>query len=238
MTIVGQMDRSDQVNYRVLDGRIDYVTDGVGLRGTEVFRISVHGDGSRLLRACCEMHDEVLVRDVFLSVDANFAPSNAHVHLMVEGRFVGTGHYLFGPDELYFQGQQSGAGVIAEQLPLQRAAPSFGSHSVQNDAWAYGAFDHQRGAEQECTLQGIPVTSKLPNGADGPAVLMDEHRHRFLGEEVVTTAAGRFDCRHYQFLFDDWPAIDYWVHGPDYLLVKCRWDLLHPTYELVELEER
>jgi hypothetical protein len=32
---------------------------------------------------------------------------------------------------------------------------------------------------------------------------------RFLGEEVVTTAAGRFDCRHYQFLFDDWPAIDY-----------------------------
>lgn len=226
------------MNYRILDGRIDYVTDGVGLRGSEVFRISVHEDGSRCLRACCEMHDEVLIRDVFLSVDAQFAPLNAHVHLMVEGCFVGTGHYLFGPDTLNFQGQRAAASVIAEQYPLDTRAPSFGSHSVQNDAWAYGAFDQHRGGAAEFTVQGVPVTSKLPNGADGPAVLMDQHRHRFLGEEVVTTAAGRFECRHYQFLFDQWPAIDYWVSGPDYLLVKCRWDLLHQTYELVELHKR
>lgn len=223
------------MNYRVIDGRIDYVTDDVGLRGSEVFRISVHADGSRSLRACCEMHDEVLIRDVFLGVDANFAPLNAHVHLMVEGCFVGTGHYLFAPDAVSFHGQQRGQPVMSDRVALPDSAPSFGSHSVQNDAWAYGAFDRCRGDNEEFVMRGIPVTSTLPNGADGPAVVVAEHRHRFLGETTVTTAAGRFDCRHYQFVFDEWPAIDYWVYGPDYLLVKCRWDLLRQTYELVEL---
>ena len=42
--------------------------------------------------------------------------------------------------------------------------------------------------------------------------------------------------RHYEFLLKDRPSIHYWVTGPDYLLVRARWDLLKQSYELVSLE--
>ncbi len=225
------------MNYRTLAGRIDYVTDDVGVRGAENFYITIHEDGSRVLRACCEMHDEVLVRDVLLALDANFAPLRANVHLMVGGRFHGVGDYQFESGAVHFQGQRSGEAVVTKTVALDSPAPSFGSHSVQNDAWAYGAFDRHRDGAAECVIAGIPITSKLPNGGDGPTVILAEHRHRYVGEEQITVPAGQFQCRHYQFLFDDWPAIDYWVHGPDYLMVKCRWDLLRQSYILTELRE-
>lgn len=52
----------------------------------------------------------------------------------------------------------------------------------------------------------------------------------------MRTRAGSFDVRHYEFLFEHWPSIHYWISSNDYLLVQCRWDLLKQTYELVRLD--
>lgn len=217
-------------------GRILYTTDGKGPEGFEDFSVSRASDGTRTLTAHCEMHNDGLLRDVVLRVGDGFSPEHAFVSVSVDGRFVGAGLYDFrGPrvtlDRLTPHGRER----------LQRRATAatitaFGSHSVQNDAWLYASFDAARGDATESTLDNAVISSRLSNGGDGPALLFSSQRHRFLGEETVTVGAGTFACRRYQFLFEEWPAIDYWVHSEDYLLVRCRWDHLSQTYELVELD--
>lgn len=86
------------------------------------------------------------------------------------------------------------------------------------------------------TLEAVPVSSKLPNGADGPAVILSQQRHRFVAEETVSTPAGRFVTRHYEFGFPERPSIHYWIRPQDYLLVKCRWDYLKQSYLLTRLD--
>ena len=113
--------------------------------------------------------------------------------------------------------------------------PAFGGHALQNDAWMLAAADRAAGDEVDRHLGNVLITSRLPNGADGPALLLSDHHYRYLGAETVETPAGRFATRYFEFLLEDRPSIHYWLHGEDYLLIRCRWDLLRQSYELVEL---
>lgn len=105
--------------YEGLAGRIEYVTDGVGVRGHEDFRLLRHRNGTRTLRATCEMYDEKLLRDVFLSVDARYRPQNAHISLWLEQDFVGSGHYIF-EDTAISLHRTSAAGVRTETTAQKR----------------------------------------------------------------------------------------------------------------------
>lgn len=221
--------------YAGLAGRIEYVTDGVGVRGHEQFRLLRHADGGRTLRASCEMYDEQLLRDVYLNVDESYRPQCAHISLWLEQQFVGSGHYVFEPDAVSLH-RTTAVGPEVTTTRLRSRAVTFASHAVQNDAWLYPAVDAARTADEWVTLDAVPVSSKLPNGADGPAVILSQQRHRFVSEETVSTAAGRFETHHYEFGFSDRPSIHYWVRPQDYLLVKCRWDFLKQSYVLTELE--
>lgn len=218
-------------------GRILYTTDGKGVEGFEDFFVSHLPNGSRKLSAHCEMHNDGIVREVVLGVDDRFAPEHAFVSLSVAERFVGAGLYDFrGPTVTLTRLTETGA--ESQERAEKGRVTAFGSHSVQNDAWLYGSFDANRGDAREGELANTVITSRLPNGGDGPALLFSNQQHRFLGEERVTVEAGTFDCRRYQFVFEEWPAIDYWIYGGDYLLVRCRWDYLSQTYELAELRSQ
>jgi hypothetical protein len=223
------------MEHRTTSGRIDYITDGSGLMGFEEFRITSHEDGSRVLRAYCEMFNDRLIRDVHLSVDAGWRPQTAFVELRIDDRLVGSGHYMFGDETVELQRVTAAGGRELLSRSLPGVASTFGSHSLQNDAWMYAAFDAQRGTQQDAVMENAVVCSRLPNGGDGPDLHLSAQHHRYLDNESVTTPAGRFDCRHYQFLFEQWPPIHYWIHGDDYLLVRCRWDLFNQTYELAKL---
>jgi len=63
------------MQHRKIKGRIDYITDDVGVMGREWFTHSIHSDGARTMRALTEMDDDDLMRDVTFSVDANWIPS-------------------------------------------------------------------------------------------------------------------------------------------------------------------
>lgn len=228
------MSAMSEQRYHGLRGRVEYITDDVGTRGHEEFKIVRHQDGSRTLRASCEMYDEQLLRDVYLAVDALYQPLHAHVSLWLEQQLVGSGHYVFAADAVSLH-RTTSAGLELQSKGLGSPAAAFGSHSVQNDAWLYPAVDRLRNGCRWTTLQAVPVSSKLPNGADGPALILSDQRHRFVAEESVTTPAGQFVTHHYQFGFDDRPPIHYWIRPEDYLLVKCRWDLLRQTYLLTQL---
>ena len=69
------------MRHRTYAGKIVYLTDGAGEMGRERFRVTVHDDGRRTLRAICEMDDDELLRDVTHTVDRHFRPLDAFVRL-------------------------------------------------------------------------------------------------------------------------------------------------------------
>lgn len=223
------------MSYSSLRGVMHYVTDELGPTGREQLNITRHNDGRRILRAQCEMYDRGLMRNVTLVVDDQWRPRSAHVQLQLDNGYHGECHYVFEANRVWLQGQHGGNAPFRESLEQPRPA-TFGSHSVQNDAWMYGAFDRVRGPSARAALKDVPITSRKPDGSDGPAWHLSRHEHLYLGEEQVQTEAGSFMTRHYEFLLKDRPSIHYWVTGPDYLLVRARWDLLKQSYELVSLE--
>lgn len=221
---------------RSIVGTIEYVTDKQGPQGWEQFMITPNPDGSRHLRAVCHMADSKLLRDVFLSVDKHWRPQDAHVHLRLADQFHGASHYVFSEDMVRVQTHSAKDGYHVQKIRLDRPAQAFGSHALQNDAWTYGAVDQIRMGNHPQVLDAVPVTSKLPNGGDGPNIIFSRQKHRYVGEEEITVAAGTFLTRHYEFLFDQWPPIHYWLCGEHYLLIQCRWDHLNQTYQLVSLD--
>ncbi len=219
--------------HQTVRGVIEYVTDGVGVEGSEAFRVLSFPDGTRMLRAHSEMFNDGVVRETLLTVDAAWKPRTAQMHLMLEDRYVGAGQYTFLPEtvRLHRHTAEHGAQVHEELV----TAPAFGGHAVQNDAWLFAASDRQRKNDTESLLRNVVISSRLPNGADGPALLLSNQQHVFVGDEEIRTKAGCFQTRHYEFRFDDKPAIHYWISGEEYVLVRARWDLLQQTYDLVHL---
>ncbi|MEM7502516.1 MAG: hypothetical protein AAF417_10760 [Pseudomonadota bacterium] len=219
--------------HRTLCGTIEYISDGVGVEGSESFRILCFPDGTRMLRAHSEMFNDNLVRETLLTVNEAWQPQTAQMHLMLDDRYVGAGQYTFSSGEVHLHRHTARGGSQDHREPIQ--TPAFGGHAVQNDAWLFAASDRQRENDAETLLENVVISSRLPNGADGPALLLSNQRHVFVGNEDVDTKAGRFETRHYEFRFDGKPPIHYWINGEDYVLVRARWDLLRQTYDLVSL---
>ena len=218
-----------------ISGIVEYVSDDDGVTGVEHFRMSKYADGGRHLRAYCEMHDDELVRDVSLTVDKEWRPRDAFVQVALNQTFVGSAHYTFAPCYVATQLHPAEGERGWHRHDLESPANGFGSHSVQNDAWFYGAFDRIRADAESVELPNVVVCSRLANGGEAPNYHLTTQRHRYRGEASITTPAGTFVTRHYSFHFDQWPPIHYWVHGDDYLLVQCRWDHLRQSYRLVDL---
>jgi hypothetical protein len=82
-------------------------------------------------------------------------------------------------------------------------------------------------------------SSHLPNGGSGPLLVPSQAgftSKKFIGKEQIEVPAGNFETRHFQFLVADYPPIDIWTLGSDFIPVRLRWNLLKQSYDLVELE--
>ena len=220
---------------RAISGTIEYVTDDVGVEGRETFEIQQFRSGERLLRAHSEMFNDRLTRDTLLTVNENWEPQLAQLHLMIDDTFVGAGQYRFEPNRVRFDGHLADEGFVSDTRALAAPAPAFVGHAVQNDAWLYAALEQRPRDAADAQLNGVVLSSRLPNGGDGPALKFSDQRHRYIADEEIETRAGRFDTQHYEFLLEGRPSIHYWVTGPDFVFVRARWDLLRQSYELVEL---
>jgi hypothetical protein len=225
-------------------GRIEYRTSQPGfpggLWGFEDWRLTRHRDGTRVLRAYCELQDEpFLIRDVIQTVDRDFHPVEAFVRLTTGDRLSGSGWYRFTDAEARLHGLTAARGRIDETRSISRAMRGFGTHSLIADAWLCARFDYARGPGIQ-TFRDNLMTSTDHRGATGPEFTTTASSSlQYFGREAVDVRAGRIDCHHFAFVntSHNHPPYDLWISADgDFLFVKgvvgapYFWD-----FELVEL---
>lgn len=215
-------------------GVLDYVGDDVGLRGRERWLLSVHEDGTRTLRAHCEMWDTQLERDVVHTVSAGFRPLRSFIGQRIEGRFLGEGWFHFRTAELVAGGVLDECGPLKQCIGLDAQPQFFIPHAVCCDAWIVPSYDLRTSCAQLLTAGWR--ASPMANGSTGPrAEPMAQLRVSLLGEERVRVPAGTFDTLHFAVEQEEGLRDEIWTTTEDYLLVQLRSDVLLSWYRLSEL---
>ncbi len=228
------------MRHRTYAGKIVYLTDGAGEMGRERFRVTVHDDGRRTLRAICEMDDDELLRDVTYTVDRHFRPLDAFVRLTIGEAFVGSGWYHFTETAVTCEAVTASAGRVSYRRSIDGRPPSLGAHPICCDTWHSAAAFSADPVLGRKTLGGVIMTSHLPNGGSGPEIGTVDLRVEYHGDEGVSTPAGQFTTRHFANQRADAapgrPPVEVWAYSDDFIPARLRWDLLGQTYELVELD--
>lgn len=229
------------MGYRLIHGSLSYRC-AAGERGHERFTISVHGDGSRILRAMSEIFETRVLRDVSLRLGPDNSPRDAFVRLTVDDRFRGSGWFNFEADEAQGEALHAPASRVSQRIRLDARVRSFGTHPIAGDGWHAFLFDMQGPARQH--FDRLMISSHAFDGATGPELLPLGFGLELQGIEDVAVPAGTFRCRHFRFVlggseFDDHPPYDIWVTDDgDNVVVRARVGApKNYDYELVALEQ-
>lgn len=219
-------------------GRISYVGPDGAERGREWFHITEASDGSRTMRTTSEIDDSRVLRDVTLTVGPDWRPRDAYVRVVVADELVGSGWFEFGETRARAEVLSARLGRLTQTLDTVGRAPMFGAHQVAGDGWQAGLLAGAEPADGPLRVEGILLSSALPNGASGPLLDTTAMVAERLGRGSVTVGAGTFETVHYRFSPDDLPPEDVWVLEDSNLLVRSSWPYYGTSYELVELETR
>ncbi len=193
------------IPHRRIRGKIHYTSDkpdrkGVE-RGREYFTITVHGDGRRTLRAYTEIDDAPnVMRDVILSLGADWKPQDCFVRLSVGDELVGSSWFQFTANEAICEGYTVNEGRISQRYPLQRPLVGFGTHPIAADGWLTSVVDHTKGPSHG-TYPDVLMCSLDHRGATGPFIMRHPLgvRLSFVGKERITVKAGTFDALHFRY---------------------------------------
>ena len=232
------------MKHRKISGRIDYITDNVGVEGQEWFTPTVPTDGRRTMRAYVEMHDDHLIRDVTFSVDEKWKPLDCFVRLTIHDRFQGSAWFRFTDTMVECETFTVDAGRISQTWPVKGHIPMFVSHATACDAWGNALFDKSRKGETQ-TIYPRLASSPLGNGGSGPLIgpsttvtpIASTLNLDYVGEEDLTVPAGTFKCDRIILNKGLIPRFEIWTTGPDYIPVQLRYDRLKQYYKLAELKQ-
>lgn len=226
------------IKHRSYQGKILYLTDGVGETGREWFHVTIQPDGKRTMRATCEMDEDRLLRDVVLTVDEAWYPVDAFVRLSIAEKLVGSSWFHFTEQTAECQGFTTQEGRIDQHFSTPGRIGFFGAHQLHGDAWACATIERDQNRAPSTDDLNFS-SSLLPNGGSGPILVPtpnDFISKKYIGKERLQVPAGSFDTQHFQFSVADSPPIDVWTLGSDFIPVRLRWDLLKQSYDLVELD--
>lgn len=212
-------------------GTIGYFTDGWET-GRERFEI-LHHVGGHVLRAVCEIDDEALLRDVTLSMDADWRARDGFCRIVKAGIPYATMWFDVGNDSVRMAAR---VGTLASDVTLATLAriPYLGLHPLQGDALIAAI----RGTEDPGRFIGIAaVTNSVsPNGDEACGAVPLCIDVAYLGKEAISVVAGDFAARRYAIRWrDDWPAADLWVCDSDFTFLRMRWDQVPTVYELTSV---
>lgn len=228
------------LGYRLVHGLLSY-RSAAGERGQERFTISVHSDGSRILRAMSEIYETRVLRDVSLRLGPDGCPRDAFVRLTVRDRFLGSGWFCFDAGEAQGEALHAPASRVSQRVRVEGRVRAFGTHPIAGDGWHAFLFDMRGPARQR--FERLMISSYAFDGATGPELLPVAFGLELLGIEDVATEAGTLRCRHFRFLlgdsqFHDHPDYEIWVTDDgDNVVARARvGEPKNYSYELVSLE--
>ena len=118
------------MGHRTYRGKIVYITDGVGEEGREYFTVTVQPDGSRVLRAQCEMDNDGLLRDVIYALDCQWQPEECFVRLTIGGKFQGSAVFRFTDTQVICDAMTAEDGNLSQRFDVLERVPSFGAHPL------------------------------------------------------------------------------------------------------------
>lgn len=236
------------MKHRTLRGKILYTSrkpERMGAeRGRESFIITVHGDGKRTLRACCEIDDPpTVLRDVVLSVDADYYPLDCFTRLTIDDKFEGSGWMRFTESRAETEAFSARDGRISQRFDLTRRVRWLASHPIAGDGMGFAIFDRTRGPGK-VFFPDMMVTSPDHRGATGPLLFKLGFGLEYLGDEEVAVPAGTFDAHHFRYvdtagqLPEEHPQYDVWCTADEdcVFLRGAVGGYMQTFYELVELE--
>jgi len=224
-------------------GKIEYQIDHPdypsGIWGFESFILTRHTDGSRVLRAYCELDDDSkIIRDVIQRVDKDFHPQDAIVRLTINDKFVGSTWYYFTDTTAELQGFTTSEGRIKDKTTIDRKMRGFGNHSLNGDCWMVAKYDFSKGLGIQ-TFKNNLITSTDHRGATGPAFERSASSDiQYFGKEKVSVRAGTFLCHHFAFvnLSNHHPPYHLWATADgDFIFVKGDVAGFNWAFELIEL---
>ncbi len=220
--------------YRIVRGEIGYFHREHGLTGREAFSISAAADGSRTVRALCEMDDGELLRDVTYTVDASWRPQHAFVQLMLGGKAAGAGWFKFERDAIAFDGVDAAGARHSALVPADPAPVVFAPHPLIIDGWQSAAFDPAGPSRQSyrsatCSLE--------PDGGTAPFPAFTTKVMERVRRETIEVEAGTFDCDFFRIHphRPDWSPLEMWITGEDRILCRMDWKVLDSSYRLLRL---
>lgn len=236
------------MKHRTIRGKILYTSrkpDRMGAeRGRESFIITVHGDGKRTLRACCEIDDPpTVLRDVVLSVDADYFPLDCFTRLTIDDKFEGSGWMRFTESCAETEAFSARDGRIAQRFDLARRVRWLASHPIASDGMGFAIFDRARGPGK-IFFPDMMVTSPDHRGATGPLLFKLGFGLEYLGDEEIAVPAGTFEAHHFRYvdtagqLPEEHPQYDVWCTADeDFVFLRgAVGGYMQTFYELVELE--
>lgn len=223
------------MKHRSYRGTVSYLTDNIGAMGREMFYVTIQPDGTRTMRATCELHDDRLLRDVVATVDKNWYPLDAFVRLTIHEATAGSAWFRFTTSKAECEAMTAKEGRVRQEFEIDERVRELGTHPVHADAWGLAQVDRNNPQPQAPSLRFS--TSTQPDGGSGPLLVPSTGRklRRYIGRETITVPAGTFDVVHFQDMFPDKPPAELWVTPEDYVPVRVQWSFRKQTYELLTL---
>ncbi len=222
----------DQRSYR---GVVRYAI-GERENGRETFGVTIQPDGLRTLRAQCEIEDVRLMRDVTVTLDANWLPVVAFIQLTIAGRFTGATWYRFSEREVVAEGYTTADGRISQRFEVTEPVDAFGTHPIHGDAWNLARLRRNGGRR----IASPRFTSSFAsNGSTGPALVripQDHIAYELEGKETVTVPAGTFETEHFTMNVVPRDKVNHiWAFGEDCIPARMLTSQGR-RYELIELD--
>lgn len=223
------------MQHRSYRGKVSYITDGVGQMGREMFHVTIQPDGTRTMRATCELDDDRLLRDVVHTVDKDWYPLDAFVRLTIHEKTAGSSWFRFTKTKAVCEAVTAKEGRVRQEFEIDERVRELGTHPVHADAWGLAQVNRANPNPQAPSLRFS--TSTQPDGGSGPLLVPSTGRklRRYVGREKISVPAGTFDAVHFQDLFPDKPPAELWVTDGDFIPVRVTWSFRKQTYELIEL---
>lgn len=239
------------MKHRLIEGRINYLSKKPEMlnqaRGFETFSFSHHANGGVIMRAHCEIEepDPSVMRDIILEYDEIGTPRNLHVHLCVGDEYMGSGWFHFDRTKNHIECESHGPqiGRVSQTMSINKPFDGFGSHPIAGDGYLTKCIDTSKGPHKRYVRVFLP--SPDHRGASPPLISQIEIGLEYVGDEVISTPAGEFACRHFRFIDDigegmggkKHPAYDMWITADKYsIFVKGGvGGYMQTYYELIEL---